>query len=179
MSSDTSALWRGIARADETAEPEPRDMLRDLYGEGAREGSVDTKVAAAELGVSQRTVQRWVKDGKVPGNANGNGVREAHQQWRKGPDGRQAAMNPRRENRLRNKGTTLRFNGKIKISGDKRGRNLEIPLKADDAGEMLDALLAGNDDAALDILTDVIGEGYFAGNVAIDELSDFDLSTFN
>lgn len=35
-------------------------MLRAAYGPGSRGNAVDTRTAAKELGVSQRTVQRWI-----------------------------------------------------------------------------------------------------------------------
>lgn len=170
-----SPLWQGIARADD-AEPEPRDMLRDIYGSNAR-GGVDAKAAAEDLGVSERTVRRWAKDG-IPSHAKGAGVRESHQQWRASPEGRQSAMNTRRESRLRSRGTTIRFKGRVKVSQEWRKRDIEFPISSEDAGDLLDALLAGNDEAALDIFADAMGDGFFGGDVAVADLDPSALETF-
>lgn len=164
QSEDLHKLWQGVGRVDDR-EPEARELLIDLYGANAR-GGVDTKAAAAELGVSERTVRRWAKDG-IPEHAKGSAVRDGHQEWRNTPEGREAKMNTRRESRLRNKGTTIKFNGRIKISGDNRHRKVNIPLDGEAMSDILDALLAGNDDAARDALNDAFAD-FFGGDVDFD-----------
>lgn len=164
QSEDLGKLWQGVGRVDDR-EPAARELLIDLYGANAR-GGVDAKAAAAELGVSERTVRRWAKDG-IPEHAKGAAVREGHREWRNSPDGREAKMNTRRESRLRNKGTTIKFNGRIKISGDNRHRKVNIPLDGEAMSDILDALLAGNDDAARDALNDAFAD-FFGGDVDFD-----------
>lgn len=164
---DLDKLWQGVGRVEDS-EPEPRDLLRDLYGENAR-GGVDAKAAAADLGVSERTVRRWAKDG-IPEHSKGGAVREQHEQWRNSPQGREAKMNSRRESRLRSKGTTIKFDGRIRISGDERRRKANIPIDGEAMGDILDALLAGNDGAARDALNDAFAD-FFGGDV------DFDLDS--
>lgn len=161
--SQLDLLWKGVGRADQ-GEPDAKTLLGELYGHNAR-GGVDAKAAAAELGVSERTVRRWAKDG-IPAHAKGADVRERHQEYRRSPEGRSAAMNSRREARLRNKGTTLSLNGMVKISGDKRHRKVNIPLGGEAMGDIIDALLAGNDTAAREALDDALAD-FFGGEVEV------------
>lgn len=157
-------LWHGVGRVDDS-EPDARTLLSDLYGTNAR-GGVDAKAAAADLGVSERTIRRWAKDG-IPSHSKGENVRQSHQEYRNSAEGRAAGMNSRREARLRNSGTTLSLNGMVKISGDKRHRKVNIPLDGQAMGDILDALLAGNDLAARDALDDALAD-FFGGEVEVD-----------
>lgn len=163
-------IWEAFGRVDADAEPPPRDVLTDLYGTGPH-GGLNTKAAAADLGVSERTVRRWAKQG-IPAHQAGEQLRAQHQDWQASPDGREAKMGSRRESRLRNNGTTLTFTGVIKISGDVRRRTTTIPINGGHAGAIIDAILAGNDTAALDALEDAFGDR-MGGSVslAIESLS--------
>lgn len=156
-------VWAAFGRPQAT-EPTPREVLTDLYGTGPR-GGLNTKAAAAELGVSERTVRRWAHTG-IPSNAHGQALKTQHQDWQHSPEGREAAMNTRRESRLRGRGTTLSFTGVIKISSDVRRRSTDLVLSAEQVGPIIDALLAGNDDAALDALEDAFGDA-FGGSVSL------------
>jgi len=158
MSDDTSdpdPVWAAFGR---TAADEPTDvrtLLSDLYGTNQR-GGVDAKTAGAELGVSARTVQRWVKADRLPQNANGT---KARSDWRASADVRAGRMNARREQRLRSKGTTIRFTGTLKVSTDSRKRtDLPIELTPEQTSDILDALLAGNDEDARIALEDAFGD---------------------
>lgn len=169
--SGTEHIWQAVGR-DAAAEPgDVSVLLSDVYGRNSR-GHVNAKAAAADLGVSERTVQRWVKQGKLPSNDNGERVRRG---WKESPEARAARMNPRRESRIRSKGTTVQFKGVIRISSDKRNhqsRPVNLELTPEQAGDLLDALLAGNDEAAHAALEDAFGD-HFGGDVelAIESLS--------
>lgn len=152
---ETGALWGAFGR-DAAREPgDVRTLLSDLYGANRR-GGVNARAAAADLGVSERTVQRWVKADRLPENANGQ---RARADWHRSADVRAGRMNSRRESRLRSKGTTIRFTGVLMISRDKRRRkDLPITLTGEQAGDILDALLAGNDEDARLALEDAFGD---------------------
>lgn len=161
-------LWQAMGRAP--TETAPREILSDLYGSGPK-GGLNTKAAAADLGVSERTVRRWAHEG-IPAHTTGDQVRSQHTDWQASPEGREAKMNPRREQRIRSKGTTVSFAGKIKISRDIRRRAVSVALTGEQMGPILDALLAGNDAAAQDALEDAFGD-VFGGSLslAIESLS--------
>ena len=55
------ALWGALQKTPDKPAT-PASMVRDLYGL-TRRGTPDTRTAARQLGVSQRTVQRWIKQG--------------------------------------------------------------------------------------------------------------------
>lgn len=168
----TEHIWNAIGGRVAAREPDDvRELLSEVYGTNSR-GGVNSRAAAADLGVSERTVQRWVKQGKLPSNENGEHARRV---WKESPEARAARMNPRRESKMRNRGTTLRFKGVIKISSDTRNtrtRSVDVALTAEQAGDILDALLAGNDEAAHAALEDIFGDA-FGGDVelAIQSLS--------
>lgn len=148
-------LWAAIGRDAATEPGDARALLTDLYGTNRR-GGVNTRAAAAALGVSARTVQRWVKTGRLPENANGQ---RARRDWRASGQARAARMNPRREARLRNRGTNITFKGLITVSrSDRRRRSVSLELDGEQLGAILDALLAGNDQAAHDALEDAFSE---------------------
>lgn len=152
---DDNVLWAAFGR-DAAREPDDvRTLLTDLYGANRR-GGVNAKSAAADLGVSERTVQRWVQTDRLPDNTNG---KRARSDWHRSVEVRAGKMNSRRESRLRSKGTTVRFTGTLTISRDKRRRtDLPIILTGEQAGDILDALLAGNDEDARLALEDAFGD---------------------
>src|SRR5690625_939931 len=60
---------------------QPAGLITDLYGTGSR-GGPNTKAAAHALGVSRRTVQRWIKAGRLPATSRGAGrLARTHRQW--------------------------------------------------------------------------------------------------
>jgi hypothetical protein len=62
-----NAVFQFMTGQDYTKVTEsPRNMLRFLYAGKTDRHPIDTKTAAARLGVSQRTVQRWIKGDSKP-----------------------------------------------------------------------------------------------------------------
>lgn len=167
-----SKLWAAVRKAPERGRT-PNEMVADLFGT-TRRGTPNTRAAADELGVSQRTVQRWLKQGRLPARSRTDAaerLQRAHNRWKNTPTGRQAAISPRREARLRRQGTTMRFLGTVTISSDKRRRSTTVQVTGDQMGRILDASLSGNDAAAHRELEDAFGQA-FGGSVSlsIDEL---------
>lgn len=62
-----NAVFRFFTGQDySTVSSSPASMLRYLYAGKSDRHPIDTKTAAARLGVSQRTVQRWIKGDSNP-----------------------------------------------------------------------------------------------------------------
>lgn len=165
------ALWDALRKTPERAAA-PGSMIRDLFGV-TRRGTPNTKAAAEQLGVSQRTVQRWVKQGLPKRSGAAEGLAQRHTTWRNSPEGRRARLSPRRESRLRNKGTTMVFYGKIGISADQRRRGTSVLIDGERMGQIIDASLAGDDQLALDRLEDAFGDS-FGGSVSLVEIEQLD-----
>lgn len=165
------ALWDAVRKTPEKAAT-PSSMVRDLFGE-TRRGTPNTKAAAEQLGVSQRTVQRWLKQGLPKRSSAADGLSRRHTSWRDSAQGRRARLGSRREARLRNKGTTMVFYGKISVSADQRRRGTSVLIDGERMGQILDASLAGDDQLALDRLEDAFGDA-FGGSVSLDEIEQLD-----
>jgi hypothetical protein len=169
--SKAEALWDAVRKTPERA-PTPTSMISDVYGTTAR-GGPDTRAAATQLGVSQRTVQRWLKQGLPQRSAAADGLRQGHANWRDSAGGRRARLSTRREARLRNKGTSMVFFGKVRISSDERRRGTTVFLDGTQMGQILDASLDGNDQLALSRLEDAFGDS-FGGSVTLVDIEQLD-----
>lgn len=90
-------------------------QIGHLYGTTSR-GQPDTRTAAEALGVSQRTVQRWIAADRAPARGAGPQLAQQHQTWRDTAPGRQGQVNPARAAQLQQHGGLVRFTGRIKIS---------------------------------------------------------------
>lgn len=169
--SRAAALWDAVRKTPERPAT-PAAMVQDVFGVTGR-GTPNTKAAAAALGVSQRTVQRWVKEGMPKRSGAADGLVQQHAQWRDSPAGRRARLSTRREARLRKQGTTMNFYGKVRISSDERKRSTTVSIDGDRMGAIIDAALAGNDQLALARLEDAFGES-FGGSVSLVEIDQLD-----
>jgi hypothetical protein len=169
--SRAEALWAAVRKSREKT-PTTESMVRDLYGQTPR-GKPDTKAAAQQLGVSQRTVQRWLQQGMPKRSAAAGVLAQRHGAWRNAPEGRRARLSTRREARLRNKGTTMVFYGKVRISADERRRGTTVTIDGNRMGQILDAALDGNDQLALARLEDAFGDA-FGGSVTLVDIEQLD-----
>lgn len=172
--SRSQAMWDAIRKTPEKP-PTPESMVRDLYGDTQR-GTPNTRAAAEQLGVSQRTVQRWLQHGVPTRSEAAENLTRRHGSWRDTAPGRRARLSGRRETRLRNKGTSMVFVGKIRISSaDERRRGTTVLISPERMGSILDASLAGDDKLALNRLEDAFGDacGGSVSLVEIDELNTF------
>lgn len=154
------------ALAGKPERPTLRTQLAQVYGQNAR-GGPDTARAATLLGVSQRTVQRWVKAGKLPESAHGRVAADDITGWRDSSEGRAQLLGPRRSERLATQGFTAAVSGVFTVSKDKRRRTVEAAIDPEHARDIVDALRSGDDAAAHRALEDAYGDA-FGGSVKID-----------
>lgn len=153
------------ALAGKPEHPTLRTQLTQVYGRGPR-GGPDTKRIADLFGVTQRTVQRWVKAGKLPESTHGQAAVDDIAAWRESPAGRTALLGPRRSERLATEGFAATIEGTYKISRETRHRTVTAAIDAAQAREIIDALRAGDDTAAHAALENAFGDA-FGGSVKI------------
>lgn len=159
------SLWQALSRTKSAATPRAR--IAEMYGKDAH-GRPNTRAAAADLGVSQRTIQRWVKAGKQPSSPAGQQLSRRHSGWVSSSAGRESQMGSRREARLRKNGTTISFFGAITISGDHRKeKHLDISVTGDQLSAMLDAALQGNDRGAHDALEAAFSDAFGGASITL------------
>lgn len=142
------------------------DMLRATYGE-TRRGGVNTRAAAENLGVSQRTVQRWIAGANRPSAAHqrditGNARRTATTQR-----GRRAALSGPRRSSLSRNGARLNIAGAQGPSLDgkdyKRRRAVTLTLDPAAAQAMLDSYERRGDRGLVTWLEGYADEAYVSG----------------
>ncbi len=154
------------ALAGKPEHPTLRTQLTQVYGRSAR-GGPNTARAAELLGVSQRTVQRWLKAGKLPESAHGQTAASDLANWRESPAGRAQLLGPRRSERFANQGFIAKIAGTFRISGDKRpNRTVSATVDPEHARDIIEALRAGDDQGAHAALEDAFGDA-FGGSVSI------------
>lgn len=160
-----SSLWAALRKSRERPDT-AQSMVQDLFGTSVR-GGPNTRAAAETLGVSQRTVQRWIKTGKLPTRSDAaERLQNNHQAWKATPEARQSAISPLRDARLRNKGTSMVFYGTIQISGDRRRRGMTVDLTGQQMNRILDAALANDDALAHQELENAFGAA-MGGSVSL------------
>ncbi len=144
------------------AAPGPAEIIRRLYGTGPR-GGLNTTAAAADLGVSARTVRRWALQG-IPASPAGGQIRQNYQTWETTPTGRDTilrAVNTAKRDQI----TAVTFLGKVIISNDNRNntiRTLNFTLSPAETNLLLDTARVGSEadlHAALEYLAGEHGLG--------------------
>lgn len=142
-----------------------KTMLGRRFGK-AKNGHPNYDKAAADLGVSKRTIQRWVKNGAPAKSKAGSQAASEMASWSDSPEGRRSRLSPRREQRLR-QGFQAKVSGVFKISDDPRPRrDVGFDISAEHANAMFDAYLAGDDAAVAHALNDAAADG-FGGSVNV------------
>lgn len=153
-----------------------RDKLTTAFGSN-RKGNVDTRTAAKELGVSQRTVQRWIagegRQRSAPKPATANVIDTKARQAATTKRGRSRAVDAMRKSSLgrqmsRGGGTiTVRANqGPGSGVGYQRWRSVMIPITTSDGSNHMDQLWAAYEaggDAAARAVIDDLAQDYCAG----------------
>lgn len=126
-------------------------MLAAAYGPGQRGRPVDTRAAAADLGVSQRTVQRWIagadRQRNAPSQTHLRGITRRARQTATTKAGRRRALTGARRSRATRYGTKLRISGHQGPYDPKyrRDRAITLQLDPDAVNELLDAYESGGD----------------------------------
>lgn len=163
--------WQYFGSLLETSpRPRARTLLRDLFGRASRDRTrPDTARVAAALGVTQRTVQRWVHDNKLP--AARRAALQA--QWDNSPAGRRRRISPAAQHMFHSgRQVSCIVHAKIEISQDRRNgqdRYFTLTFDGNDPAALMDAMLAGDDAEAERIWTNALESG-FGGGVGIDYL---------
>lgn len=162
--------WRFFASTLSARPPQPRPntMLRDLFGRGRRDHTrADTGRAAEELGVSQRTVERWIQKKKIPAARE----QEIRQRWEESPAGRKRRIDPAAQ-RLFVSGQPIActVEADVTISNDRRNgtpRAFTLVFGADEAQGIMQSMIQGDEDEAERVWDQVVERG-FGGSVDMD-----------
>lgn len=158
------------------------EAIRYQYGENSR-GGPDTKAAADALGVTQRTVQRWIKGQHAPGRENTERVdqmkTEATEKRFQSPEWRAQQITEKQRARIEKQGLTISaFSGMLRVSKERRHRDLGS-FKVEDPDTrkaILDAQMSGDQEAIRAAYEDAISANVVGGqSVSIDALHDISL----
>jgi len=150
-----------------------RAKIEAAYGRTSR-GALNTKAAAKDLGVSQRTVQRWVAAGGKHSTPRGDRMSALSDRSRKAATtqaGRRAAMRDMRDSQrgqdLAQRGGSLNVGGRQGVQGKKgfyiRDRQITLELTPGEVDAMWSAYEEGGDKAVSQWLTDHADDNYAAG----------------
>lgn len=162
-------VWQAMKDAAGTpTKPTAREVLGDLFGTKA--GTPDTTKAANKLGVSRRTIQRWIQQDKLPANAKGQALAKRHQRWENESKAGQAKVFSAVADKAGATGLSVQFRGKIAISSDRRNgqsRSIGFALSSDEVAFLAAAGEGGRADlhAAFEHIAG--GKG-FGGSVQLD-----------
>lgn len=114
------SVWQAMKQLADTAGPAPAaEVLQDLFGAGRR-GGPNTARAAAQLGVSRSTVQRWARSG-LPNTATARRLQTRHRRWLNESKAGRAKTTDRIAQRG---GMAVTFHGKVRISNDARNNQV-------------------------------------------------------
>lgn len=152
--------------------PTVNRMVRDLFGSSRRKPNI--KAAAAELGVHESTVRRWLHQGRLPTRGpNAGKVQDRHRQWQGTPAGRAARISPTQRRRLEaSPSVMVSFTGRIRVSERDRGarvtRHTDFAIYGQDALAILEAEISGDPAKAHQLLEDASGDAFAGGTVGLD-----------
>lgn len=165
----------GASSLDRTAPTDVQSMLMARFSHTYRgQQRVHTRAAAAELGVSQRTVQRWLKDQRMPVGDQYRRLALSVRQQATRKAGRQQAVAAARERLApmmeRRGGIQLNVHGYQGappgpgMKDYRRSRNAFLDMSAAQTDEMFDAYAQGGDEGLQLWLNEVYGAegGYLA-----------------
>lgn len=125
-----------------------RQMLVAAYGEGKR-GGVDTRAAAEGLGVTQRTVQRWVaaegRQRSKPSKGHLKTLSTKARQSASTQRGRAQAIKEARESQRARKGGRFSVFGNQGPKGYERIRGITVSMAPEDVESMYASYELGGD----------------------------------
>ena len=166
-----SKLFSALTGRDADVSGKPggdlRGMLRAVGGTSARTKSgIDLTAAASKLGVSRRTVERWVKasqtgQGQRPSPAHAKALAKRARQAASTKAGRKAAIAARRQ-AITSRGARLSITGEQgPHSRDyMRPRTTQLDLDPEHAAAMLDAWENGGEKGFMGWATSHWGQDY-------------------
>ena len=145
-----------------------RDQLLAAYGPGRRAGTVNTAAAAKDLGVTQRTVQRWITGAgeriRAPRAGTAKKLQTRSRQAATTKRGRAKAIAGRRGDKY------SRYGGLLKVRGDQgtrgntgyyfRFRTTAVELSPEEVEELRTAWVDGGDQGAAGWLQAAWGDKY-------------------
>ncbi|MEU2874445.1 helix-turn-helix transcriptional regulator [Streptomyces olivoreticuli] len=165
-----SALFRAVTRGKNPPKTEDvGGMLSTL-----KDAGLTPKAIAQRIGLrGDRTVKNWLSGKSKPKPEN---LMKLQDTVRTSPEVRRQALSPLRESRMRNQGSYVRMTAKIGAKSPGKGfvgreRTIggdgEHPLflEPDQIATILDAYNTGDDEAAVQALTDALGDQYYGGIV--------------
>lgn len=172
------SLFRGLTgrTGDVSGDTEvsTASMLRAAYGSTAR-GGIDTKAAAKDLGVSQRSVQRWIaseeRQHARPRADRLKAIATKARQAATTQRGRKQALRGVRDSsagkKMAAKGASISVDGRQGPSGAKatyvRQRAIGLSLSPNEVESLWAAYEQGGDKAASTWLTNHAGDNYLDG----------------
>lgn len=145
--------------------------VTNTYGTN-RLGNPNVRSAAADLGVAEGTLRRWLKGSQHPSGDNvgkDTGMiqraEQARQEKMRDSDYRTTSMPPGRANRLSKNGMRIKIKADSQISSDlRKGREFPtIRLDSEEAAKVLQAWQAGDDATFRAGLEDALAEHYLDG----------------
>lgn len=151
---------KGLAGAP--AQAEAGTIVEDLFGR-------DTAKAAKQLGVSRRTVQRWVQHG-LPNTPQAKALQKRHRRWQNESKAGQAKVMGQAAKKAGAAGVNVNFNGKVIISADRRNnqdRRISFAMSADEV-ELLAAAAQGGRADLHAAFEHIAGGKGFGGSVQLD-----------
>lgn len=144
----------------------PRSMLEFLYeGKSARQ-PVDTKLAAQRLGVTQRTVQRWVRGDSKPRADMLRKLSTRTRQTVTTKRGRAQLARRLRQNVPADRNRIVKIHGTMGPTTDPNNRdylrsgNASLELTPEQQASVMDAWAENGDEGAIDYLTGLYQTGY-------------------
>ncbi|PPG77512.1 XRE family transcriptional regulator [Rathayibacter rathayi] len=141
-----------------------KGMLSTLYGTSRRgESTIDTRAAAKGLGVSQRTVQRWLKADTKPAGVNLQKLTKKSRQAATTKRGRAATVRRTANPDFKKNGVKVEIRGWQGPTNDpdyKRNRRAMQNLTPEQYEGLLDAYAQGGDEAAMVYVQAVFADKY-------------------
>lgn len=164
---DEGATSRALVGARQAKLPAVQDVRGSLLAAFQRkDGLIDTRQAAAKLGVSQRTVQRWAKGASRPKICHQQDIRRAV---------RGVMVEGRRGTRQQAQGARVAMTAVVQISGDTRvrkiGHQTGIRLSGTDMAKIQAAYVRGGDAAANKALAVAVATSRYGRDAGMDSVS--------
>lgn len=153
-------------RTRPSADTDVRSMLQTVYGTVRRGVDVvDTKEAARRLGVSQRTVQRWLKGEHKPSSEPLKKLRTKSRQAVTTKAGRARSLKRAMANqKVLRGGVKVRVQGKQGPMGYERdNRSAQQKLSPEEHQMVMQAYAEGGDAGAMSVLQDLFSQKYVDG----------------